>query len=347
MSKMISDFEVSAEQEVAEIKMERPHIVVLGAGASRAVCPHGDKNGGVLPLMRDLTEVVGLKRLLERWGIDPDQDFEEIFSDLYERGEEEKVERIQEMVEGYFEDLELPDRPTIYDHLVLSLRDKDLLATFNWDPLLAQAYLRNRQAGLGLGLPKFAFLHGNVAVGYCEKDRVFVLDRVFQLAGRRCVHCGNPYTKAQLLYPIKQKNYSDNPFIANEWTSLKWGFSNAFMITIFGYSGPKTDQEAIEAMGAAWGDKSERALEQTEFITTQSEDEVNQNWDAFIHTHHYEVHADFYDSWIANHPRRTGEAYRNQYLEAKFIHNNPIPREMGFEQLWEWFRQFKEAEGVA
>jgi len=25
--------------------MKKPHIVILGAGASRAVCPNGDKNG--------------------------------------------------------------------------------------------------------------------------------------------------------------------------------------------------------------------------------------------------------------------------------------------------------------
>jgi hypothetical protein len=336
---MNSNLEVTIQQEVAQIKMKRPHVVVLGAGASRAVCPRGDKNGRVLPLMQDLTGIVGLRRLLRSWGIDPDQNFEEIFSDLYESGEKRKVESIQKTVEGYFQQLELPDKPTIYDHLILSLRDKDLVATFNWDPLLAQAYIRNRWAKLGL--PRVAFLHGNVAVGYCEKDRAT------GPAGWRCSRCGKPNTRVQLLYPIKQKNYADNLFIANAWTLLKWGFENAFMITIFGYSGPATDEEAIGAMRAAWGDKSQRVLEQTEFITTQSEDEVNRNWEPFIHTHHYEVHADFYDSWVANHPRRTGEAYWNQYLEAKFIDDNPIPREMDFEQLWAWFEQFKEAESAA
>lgn len=69
-----------------------------------------------------------------------------------------------------------------------------------------------------------------------------------------------------------------------------------------------------------------------------------ENWKPFIHTHHYEVDHDFYDSWIANHPRRTGEAYRNQYFEAKFIDNNPIPRTLEFPALWKWFEQFKKAE---
>ena len=122
------------------------------------------------------------------------------------------------------------------------------------------------------------------------------------------------------------------------------GFEDAFMITIFGYSGPKTDTEAIDAMKKAWGDKNKRAMEQTTFITTQSDDEVSKNWEPFIHTHHYEVASDFYNSWISNHPRRTGEAYLNQYLEAKFIADNPVPQDFDFQALWKWYGQFNNAE---
>ena len=147
-----------------------------------------------------------------------------------------------------------------------------------------------------------------------------------------------------MLYPIKKKDYAGNLFIENEWRLLKRGVENAFMMTIFGYSGPKTDQEAIAAMKAAWGAKGERPMEQTAFITKQTEDEVNENWDAFIHTHHYEVHDDFYDSWIANHPRRTGEAYLSQYLDAKFISENPVPRNADFPALRTWYERFKSAE---
>src|SRR5262249_16605247 len=106
-------------------------------------------------------------------------------------------------------------------------------------------------------------------------------------------------------------------------------------------------QEAIAAMSGAWGGKSGRAMEQTAFITIQTEEEVNNNWEAFIHTHHYEVHADFYSSWIANHPRRTGEAYIHQYLDAKFINNNPIPKHLELPALHEWFQRFKGPEEAA
>ncbi len=333
---MRADHAVTIEQEVADTKMGRPHVVVLGAGASRATCPNGDKNGRRLPLMRDFTEAIDIKNTLEQWVISPEQNFEEIFSDLYEKGEHKKLTQIENAVEEYFGKLELPEKPTIYDHLVLSLREKDLIATFNWDPLLMDAYLRNSRAGLKL--PKLAFLHGNIRTGYCEKDKVV------GLATAKCRKCGEAYKRVPLLYPIKNKNYAQDLFIANEWKQLKWGFKNAFMITVFGYSAPSADTEAITAMKEAWGEKSDRAMEQTTFITTQSEDTVAETWEPFIHTHHYEVHSDFYDSWIANHPRRTGEAYLNQYLEAKFIDNNPIPHDLDFPALWEWYGQFKKAE---
>lgn len=341
---MAADIEASIEEEVAAAPMGRPHVVVLGAGASRATCPDGDKRGTQLPLMADFTRVLGLEPLLGHWGIDPDQNFEEIFSDLYERNEAEKVDEIQRAVESYFGRMELPDKPTIYDHLVLSLRGKDIIATFNWDPLLVHACIRN--AGAGLTCPRLAFLHGNIRVGYCAKDRV---EMIGAFPGGRCRHCGEQYEMVPLLYPIRRKNYADSPLIANEWKVLRAGFEHAFMITIFGYSGPRTDEEAIAAMRSAWGDKNKRYLEQTSFITTQAEDEVCENWEPFIHTHHYEVHADFYESWIAKHPRRTGEAYFNQYLGARFIRDNPIPRDMDFPALWSWYEQFKvaeDAEGV-
>lgn len=328
--------ESTIDQEMSTVTMKRPHVVVLGAGASRATCPEGDKNGKKIPLMQDFAEVLDLKSLLQVWGISPDQNFEEIFSDLYEKQETKKLEEITKLIDEYFEQLELPDKPTIYDHLVLSLREKDMIATFNWDPLLLQAYFRNQKSGLKL--PQLLFLHGNVRVGYCKKDNS---------AGpieRPCKKCGKPFERSPLLYPIKKKDYTKNIFISREWERLKWGFQNAFMITIFGYSGPKTDVEAISAMKGAWGDTKDRSLEETTFITTRSKDETYETWQSFIHTHHYEVHSNFYDSWIANHPRRTGEAFFMEKLDAMFIDNNPIPNDVGFPELWHWFEQFKKAE---
>jgi len=46
---------------------------------------------------------------------------------------------------------------------LLSLRKKDAVCTFNWDPFLYDAWIRNRH----LDLPEIFFLHGNVRCGHC------------------------------------------------------------------------------------------------------------------------------------------------------------------------------------
>ena len=48
--------EVSAQQEIEQIEMGRPHVVILGAGASYAAFPNGDMHGRKLPLMNNFVE---------------------------------------------------------------------------------------------------------------------------------------------------------------------------------------------------------------------------------------------------------------------------------------------------
>ena len=327
--------EITIDDEIADIRMGRPHVVILGAGASRAVCPNGDRNGRKLPLMADFAECPGISDLLENWGIDPAQNFETTYSGLHDAGETAKLEQLNKLVERYFISLELPDHPTIYDHLVMSLRGQDLIATFNWDPLLLQAYVRNHRR---LSMPRLVFLHGNVRTGYCETDRAM------GLAGHECRKCGLPFKRTPLLYPVANKDYAANPAIAWEWEALHEGIHSAFMITIFGYSCPRTDQAARDAMQAAWGPVAHREMEQTAFITLQADDEIRSSWREFIHTHHFEVQTDFYDSWIAKHPRRTGEAYLSQYIDAHFVTDNPIPRDLDLDATSNWFERFLDAE---
>jgi hypothetical protein len=142
-----------------------PHVLLLGAGASLAACPNGDKNGLTVPLMKNLVEVVGLDEIISGHGLKYDgEDFEAFYDDLVQnRKKLELVRDINEAVENYFSKMELPDEATIYDYLVLSLRSKDIIATFNWDPFLAQAFQRNMHIVGYEQMPQIAFLHGNVA----------------------------------------------------------------------------------------------------------------------------------------------------------------------------------------
>lgn len=315
------------EQVHYNVNFARPHVVLVGAGASRAATPEGDAAGRRLPVMTDFVEVAGLGHLLKKYGIAANG---ENFEDLYSKIAAditmcELRSELDRSVFDYFADLRLPETTTVYDHLVLGLSAKDVIATFNWDPFLIQAVLRNRVASP----PRLLFLHGNVSEGFCRKDRMH------GLLGARCSRCGEPFASVPLLFPIHQKNYESDPSISDAWRYVQVAFSNAFMVSVFGYSAPKTDASAMDLLRTAWGNA--RKLEQFEFIDIRSEDELIPRWEAFVRPdqRHFDVHRDFSQSWIARHPRRTGEAWWAQYLEAEFIDDERCPyQELAAVQAW-------------
>ncbi|HXV98863.1 MAG TPA: hypothetical protein VEC93_10605, partial [Anaerolineae bacterium] len=272
------DIEVSKDEEAAQIKMGRPHVVILGAGASIASFLKGDKNGKKLPSMLNFVDVLGLAPLLDKAGISHvDRNFEDIYDQIHKDPHLLSLrQKLEDVVYDYFKTLEISDTPTIYDHLVLSLRDKDAILTFNWDPFLVQAYRRNGMNGRGFKLSSLHFLHGNVKIGYCHKDKVT------GVIGAACSHCGQRFKPSRLLYPISNKEYHLDEFISAQWNDLDQLLKNAFMITVFGYGAPKSDVSAIDLMKAAWGDKNERSLEQTEIIDIRSEDDLRATWEPFI-----------------------------------------------------------------
>ncbi len=89
-------------------------------------------------------------------------------------------------------------------------------------------------------------------------------------------------------------------------------------MTIFGYSAPKTDSEAISLMKDAWGSSHSRELEDFEFIDIRPEDELVSSWSEFIHSHHYQVHDNFFDSSLGRFPRRTTVELFDRTMECKF-----------------------------
>ena len=303
----------------------RPHVVILGAGASVATIPNGDANGKKISVMNDFFQKTNTEYLLE--GIElrtKSKNLEDIYSEIYERPELKDVcYKLEKAIYDYFSDLQIPDEPTIYDFLILSLRKKDLIATFNWDPLLQQAY--QRCGRITRDLPKIVFLHGNVAIGLCMQDKVYgSIDHY-------CPLCRQRLSPLQLLYPIKKKDYNSDKFIKDEWDIIEKALSFAFIITVFGYGAPPSDVEAIKLLKNAWGDTEKRQFEQTEIIDIKPEDKLADTWSPFIHSHHYEVHDSFFDSTIASFPRRTCECLYDQNLDAHFIDN-----EKGFKENMSW-----------
>jgi len=183
--------------------------------------------------MADLIELLGLAPAIANAGFSDTSDFESLYDEIATSGKAPDLKaEIEAKVEAYFATLELPASPTLYDYLILSLRESDCIATFNWDPFLAQAFRRNRQIAR---VPKLLFLHGNVEVGLCP------IDRVKGFRGDKCQKCGAPLQRSRLLYPVRQKNYNSDPFIEGEWKELENSLGRGYMLTIFGYSAPKTD----------------------------------------------------------------------------------------------------------
>jgi hypothetical protein len=332
---------VTREQEISSPKWPNPHFVLLGAGASRAALPNGDKNGMDLPLMREIAVELNLA---DSFPDDlqelADTDFEAAFSRLYER-DPAKAAPFEDAIAAYFERVRLPDEADLYDALLLSLRSKDAIFTFNWDPLLFISRVRLNQRGLEDDLPSIFYLHGNVIGAYCEEDDVF------GYTNGTCSLCGKRFTKTRLLFPVTTKDYNTDPGIHAAWEAAHKVLQHTFMLTVFGYSAPVTDVEAFDLLQQGWGTVGERNMEQTEIIHRPgaNTDEIVERWQPFIHSHHYELHDSFYDSWLGMHPRRTAEAHRNQYYEAKFIENNPIPPNLSdLDDLVAWFKPLLDAE---
>lgn len=318
-----------------DVSVGKPHVVILGAGASLASCPDGDACGKHLPLMNNLVEVLGMAD--EFPPEVHDENFEEAYSTLAtDPDQRELLVRVETAIRQYFSGLRLPRAATIYDHLVLGLRGKDVIATFNWDPLLVQAVERVHRAGQQP--PELVFLHGNVAVGYCHEHKVM------SYANGTCPVCRKPLTGSSLLYPIADKDYAKDEGIAEAWRFLARALEHAFMVTVFGYSAPVSDVAAKQLLTDAWGNPSERSLEQVEIIDIRPEEDLRETWKEFIHTHHYDVYSDFFDSSIATTPRRTGEAFVRRYVKAEWIDPNPAPRDLDLAKVVAWHDKLRSNE---
>ena len=305
----------------------RPHAVILGAGASVAAIPNGDKYGRKVSVMDGFIDNLGLRGILT--GIKfKSENLEDVYSELSEHPEyaEQRIQ-LEDAIREYFTLLRLPDKPTIYDLLLLSLKEKDVVASFNWDPLLMQAFLRCQR--ITQKLPRILFLHGNVASRLCMRDK-----KIYPVHYDVCPKCKDKLVPSRLLYPIKHKKYNDDPFIRGQWRILHAYLNAAYIVTIFGYSAPQTDVEAIQLLKDAWGDAESRTLEEIEIIDIKTEKDLLSKWDSFIFSHHYRVHSSFYDSLIAQSPRRSTEDLFACLMEVRWLDfPNKLSQNMNWEQL--------------
>lgn len=314
-----------------------PHTVILGAGASLAAFPDGDKNGRKLPLMNNFVETLGLERLFEEHNISHEnRNFEEICDAVFGQSDGENVIReLSDIIQDYFSRFRIPDEVTLYDELILSLRKKDAIFSFNWDPLFVQAYQRNVRLA---ELPSIHFLHGNVAIATC------IQDRVVGYRGNSCSVCGNTLEPTELLYPISSKDYSRNPFIDAEWKTLSDYLKNSFILTVFGYSAPKTDADAKRAMHQAWDTNERSNLNETEIVDIRERDELEGTWRDFIAQEHYSMHESISTTLLSIYPRRSCDAWGSTIMMNDPWWDKPIPEYGNLSELQDWFLPLIEEE---
>jgi hypothetical protein len=321
------------------------HIVILGAGASLAsTLRNPDPSGRKLPLMGNFVEVVGLEDIVEKLpnGL-KHNNFEQLFSTLYQiNPSSDEVKAIEERVFHYFKSLKLPDTPTIYDYLVLSLRPRDIIATLNWDPYLYQAWNRNHGKA---DLPYTAYLHGNVAIGYDQ------FEKRWGPAGMYSKPTGNYLAPTRLLYPVAQKNYNDDEFIVSQWDMFKdfLADENVRRVTVFGYSAPTTDVEAMDILYNAWTSNKLREVEDFEVIDVRDKTETLQPWRKFLARDYFDFTTDFFKSSIARNPRRTSESYFQHSFpvteDEAFSDSNPVPSNFKtLDEMWTWYKPLIDAE---
>lgn len=308
--------ERKANDAFKEIFTKRPHVVILGAGATVDSFPKGDKFGKPSPLMNDMIDVLDLRPILSTVKLKTEStNIENIYTELFERGKECKdvLLEIESSIRDYFNLMKIPDEVTKYDLLLISLTNKDCVASFNWDPLLIQAY--NRVNQITDNLPEIVFLHGNVGAGICEKCKQY------GPIVNSCPVCKMKFNPVPLLYPVKNKDYNKSIFIRHSWNSLKYYLSKAALVTIYGYSAPATDIEASKILIKAYSKyEGSHILDRIEIIERKGfkDNELSQTLQDLKSSArwHYELLDDFFKSKLAEAPRRSVECYYKQDIEG-------------------------------
>ena len=325
-----------------------PHVVVLGAGATKACLDEfgGDAGGRASPLMDEIPDVVpGVADLLKEAkeaGAEISANFETTYAGIRSSGPlDDLADRLEAAVREYFSGLRIPESATIYDHLCLALRPKDLIASFNWDPLLEQARRRQAEiAGFDAG-PRIVYLHGNTEMFRCDSCG---LDSPTPTA---CDHCDGEVRASSLLFPSPSKDYSDH---AKQWKAFSTALSEAKMFTVFGYSAPATDAEAVGLLREAWGNLDVKYTEWLEIIGrpgagTAGMERSRETWKEFIPfvTHVTQLES-FYECTIAEYPRRTIEHWSDVHVHGRFTEFEPVPQRKDRYATHAWYEELMQFE---
>jgi hypothetical protein len=321
----------------APFSQPRPHVVILGAGASRAAMPTGDKFGNMIPLIDDLPTILGAEwEVLILDAQPPEGNFESKYSWIRNSNKYAKeLSSIEHLIESYFSSLSLPDQATIYDYMVLGLRGKDIIATFNWDPFLLQAHRRNTGV---IELPDIRFLHGCVNFATCTKHDIL------GVPSETCLECHHELVRGHLFYPEENKDYTKDALIYRDWDKVTKQLQEAFHLTIFGYSGPATDYNARKLLLDSWNQTPVQKMCHAEIIDIKDHTEIRNYWADYFPYDHHMVCSNFWESSMAKWPRRTAEWKESASRYGIPSESLDLIKTDSLVELQEWFSKLAETE---
>jgi hypothetical protein len=280
------------------------HLVILGAGSTIATIPppRGDKNGMCAytlnnflsdPFFADFLST--LDRIYRNLNV------EELCEKMYSE-DEVLYHKFEALIRKKYSLLELPDSFSILERLIMSLNADDAILSFNWDDLIIQAYNRAQEYIPSVLLPKIGFPHGNAQACY-NKNRY---------GSKRNPNNQNLFD-SPLNMPINELTYKDDLFIKSQWKLLDFYIRNCQMITFFGYRGPVSDKDDLNHMVDIL--KKNQICGKIEIIDKTKEEafEVAKNLQSLVRITESKADCcgDFYESRIAQYPRRTLKSLDN------------------------------------
>ena len=77
-------------------------------------------------------------------------------------------------------------------------------------------------------------------------------------------------------------------------------------------------------------------LERVEIIDLKPREALYETWEPFISYHHYDCRSSFYETYVANYPRRSGEALFIPSTQGRAAEQFPVPRQADFADLYSW-----------
>ena len=131
----------------------------------------------------------------------------------------------------------------------------------------------------------------------------------------RCGECREPYEAVQLFYPVWQKNYQADGFVADQWETLRAFMKHAYWITIFGYSAPATDVEALQLLNDMATENSLRAWGDVEIIDIKEQHELHEKWKPLFVRGHYSLLSRF----ARQHPLKVSAAFDRDAMVPHYV----------------------------